>query len=82
MRIILYEWMCQVSSDYCLKRRTFHIAIQFVDAYLARHKEHIYTDEFQLIGVTCLHIAAKIEEIYPPHINAFIESTNNSVTQQ
>ena len=28
-----------------------------------------------------MHMAAKIEEIYPPHINAFIESTNNSVSQ-
>ena len=25
-------------------------------------------------------MAAKIEEIYPPHINSFAESTNDSVT--
>ena len=80
MRIILLEWMCQVSSDYWLKRKTFHLALQFVDSYFSRQTQHIFTEEFQLIGVTCLHMAAKMEEIYPPHTNAFVESTNNSVT--
>jgi hypothetical protein len=27
-------------------------------------------------------MAAKIEEIYPPHIKAFSDSTNDSVTSQ
>ena len=42
--------------------------------------DEIQSDKFQLVGITCLHVAAKIEEIYPPHIKAFIESTNDSVT--
>lgn len=37
-------------------------------------------EQFQLVGITSLHIAAKIEEIYPPHIRAFVDSTNDSVT--
>ncbi len=36
--------------------------------------------EFQKIGITCLHMSAKIEEIYPPHIKFFAESTNDSVS--
>ena len=35
-----------------------------------------------MIGITCLHMAAKMEEIYPPHINSFAESTNDSVTTE
>jgi len=81
MRLILLDWMCQVSSDYCLKRKTFHLAIHFVDAYLVLCGETLQTCQFQLIGITCLHIASKIEEIYPPHIAAFVESTNNSVNE-
>lgn len=27
MRITLIDWMCQVASDYCLKRQTFHLSL-------------------------------------------------------
>lgn len=80
MRCMLLDWVCQVSTDYCLKRQTFHLTLQYIDAYLQRCNQHIQTQDFQLIGVTCLHMAAKCEEIYPPHIKSFAESTNDSVT--
>lgn len=51
-----------------------------VDRYMLRCPESLEVSEFQLIGITCLHIASKIEEIYPPHIKSFSESTDNSVT--
>ena len=80
MRLTLLDWLCQVSTDYCLKRQTYHLALSYTDHYLQNCQQHIPTSEFQLIGVTCLHMAAKFEEIYPPHINQFAESTNDSVT--
>lgn len=82
MRLMLLDWMMQVASDYCLKRLTFHLSVQLVDAYLERCQHVIPVEDFQLIGCTCLHIAAKVEEIYPPHIRAFAESTNDSIAQQ
>ena len=82
MRIILLDWICQVSSDYGLKRQTFHLTMQYIDTFLQRCPEQIQTYEFQLVGITCLHMAAKIEEIYPPHIQSFVESTNDSVTSE
>ena len=50
-----------------------------VDAYFEESKEHVPMSDFQKIGITSLHMAAKIEEIYPPHIKFFSESTNDSV---
>lgn len=52
----------------------------FLDAYLMNSKEEVTTENFQLLGVTCLHISSKIEEIYPPHIMAFVESTSDLVS--
>ena len=52
------------------------------DAFLSRCTRVIPTYEFQKVGITCLHIAAKIEEIYPPHIKSFAESTNDSVSTE
>ena len=46
MRVMLLDWICQVSSDYCLKRQTFHLAIQYIDHYLETCVEHIQTQDF------------------------------------
>ena len=80
MRLMLIDWLCQVSSDYCLKRETFHRAVLMVDRYFSACNFVHEVCDFQLIGITCLHIAAKLEEIYPPYIKSFAESTDNSVT--
>ena len=79
MRLILLDWMCQVCADYYLKRQTFHRSLNMVDQVLMA-SQNIKAEDFQLLGVTCLHIAAKVEEIYPPHIAHFVESTQDSVT--
>jgi hypothetical protein len=47
---------------------------------MQRCPEAIAIEDFQKLGITSLHLAAKIEEIYPHHINAFAESTNDSVS--
>ncbi len=33
---------------------------------------------FQLLGTTCLFISCKYEEIYPPHINKFVENAGGT----
>jgi cyclin A len=82
MRFILVDWLNQVSSDYSLKRQTFHKAVMMIDRYLEKCKEKVKVSDFQMIGITCLHMSAKLEEIYPPHINSFAESTNDSVSTE
>lgn len=82
MRLILLDWLCEVCSDYSLKRQTFHRSVCMVDSFLENCPEILEVSEFQTIGATCLQMAAKIEEIYPPHINCFSQATDNSVTTE
>jgi cyclin E len=49
-----------VSGEYKLQRGTLHLAIDLVDRYLSKEM-HIGKQDLQLIGVTCLFTAAKIE---------------------
>ena len=37
MRTVLIDWMNEVMSEFMSKRDTFHLAINFVDRYLARN---------------------------------------------
>jgi cyclin E len=73
------DWMMEVSSEFTLKRETYHLAINFVDRLLEAQK-NVPKNEFQLVGLTCLYLASKIEEIYPPKIADFAKSADNGYT--
>jgi cyclin E len=59
---------------YRLHRETFYLAVDFLDRFLGI-PTNIPKDKLQLIGVTCLVIGAKLEEIYPPELQEFAEVT-------
>lgn len=77
MRSILLDWLSEVSEVYKLHRETFYLAIDFIDRYLSV-EENVPKQHLQLIGITCLFIAAKIEEIYPPKLSEFAYVTDGA----
>jgi hypothetical protein len=60
MRVMLVDWLMEVCSQLSFKRATFHLTIVLIDIYLSKNKD-LKTKELQLLGVTCLIVAAKIE---------------------
>jgi hypothetical protein len=76
MRAILFDWMMEVCNEYQLKRETFYLSINYVDRYLSK-VINIPKQELQLVGVTSLYIASKMEEIYPPKITDYVKSTDD-----
>ena len=71
MRSILFDWLCEVSADYQLCRETYHYSINYVDQFLEKGKKINKTD-FQLLGLTCLLIASKMEEVIPPQADELV----------
>ena len=45
---------------YHLHRETYHLAIAYIDQYLCR-TNNLAKQKFQLLGITALFVAAKIE---------------------
>jgi hypothetical protein len=76
MRAILLDWMMEVWNEFTLKRETFHYSLNYVDRFLSAHA-NIKKEELQLIGVTALFLAAKMEEVYSPRVADFAKSTDN-----
>jgi len=54
--------MMELCVEFALQRETFYIAVNLVDRYIMRTL-NIAKGQFQLIGVTALFIAAKLEVI-------------------
>ncbi|KAI8438035.1 hypothetical protein MSG28_010687 [Choristoneura fumiferana] len=79
MRAILLDWLNEVCEVYKLHRETFHLTVDYVDRYLT-NTDDVQKGRLQLIGITCLFIAAKVEEVYPPKIGEFAYVTDGACT--
>lgn len=80
MRAILLDWLIEVCEVYKLHRETYYLAVDYIDRFLSRKKEQKKT-HLQLLGITSLFVAAKVEEIYPPKIGEFAYVTDGACSE-
>ncbi|CAN6338744.1 unnamed protein product [Urochloa humidicola] len=80
MRTILVDWLVEVAEEYKLVADTLYLAISYVDRFLSANT--LGRDRLQLLGVAAMLIAAKYEEISPPHAEDFCYITDNTYTKQ
>ena len=59
MRTILIDWLVEVQENFELFHETLYIAVRLVDTYLSR--KEVKREYLQLVGATCMLIAAKFE---------------------
>jgi len=78
MRAMLVNWLIQVQHHLHLCQETLYICISILDTTLARRD--ITTDKLQLVGVTAVLLASKLEEYYPADIPKLVHLTENSYT--
>lgn len=78
-RKILLDWMMEVCHEFFLSWETFHTSVNLVDWYLSV-QVNVPWSQLQLIGVTSMLIAAKLEEVQCPKVEAFANTTQNGYT--
>jgi len=77
MRAILVNWLIEVAQEYKLRKETLFNAINYADRFLQKH-ENIQRNFLQLIGITCILIAAKYEEIEVPRVDELVYITDST----
>merc|ERR1719183_2744469 len=70
MRAILLDWLVEVHLKFKLVPQTLYLTVQLIDRYLS--VKEVKRPKLQLIGVSCLLIASKYEEIYPPELRDLV----------
>ena len=80
MRRTLIDWLVDVHLKYKLLPETLFICINLIDRFSARSL--IKRKDYQLVGVTCMLIAAKYEEIYPPYVENFVYITDHAYKRE
>ncbi|XP_077376392.1 G1/S-specific cyclin-E1 isoform X2 [Festucalex cinctus] len=80
MRAVLLDWLMEVSEVYKLHRETYHLAQDYFDRFMAT-QTNVFKSTLQLIGISCLFVAAKVEEMYPPKVHEFAYVTDEACTE-
>jgi hypothetical protein len=78
MRSYLVRHFFKIYLRFQLKRTTLHLAVHYMDLYFSR-KPHI-KDQLETVALaqTCLFIAMKYEEIYPPELTSWVDNKHIS----
>ncbi|MED6161091.1 hypothetical protein PIB30_057488 [Stylosanthes scabra] len=79
MRGILVDWLVEVSEEYRLGLDTLYLTVYLIDWFLSRN--YLEREKLQLLGITCMLIASKYEEINAPRIEDFCYITDNTYTK-
>lgn len=72
-RAVLINWLVDVVVDFRLHDRTLFLAVSLVDRFISHRP--VCRNDLQLLGVTCLFIASKFEELDPPKVSQYSDIT-------
>nr|XP_057942419.1 cyclin-A1 [Doryrhamphus excisus] len=81
MRVILVDWMAEVSHMYKFDSETLHLAVNYVDRFLSR-TAYLRRSRLQLLGTAALFVAMKYEEVHLRDLGEFVHVTADTYTQQ
>lgn len=73
LRAKMVDWMVEVLSSYKMSEDTFFKAVQYLDKFLKRCLKRQDSKDLHLIGLVCMFIAAKQEDIYPFRLSTISE---------
>ena len=79
MRSILVDWLVEVADEYNLTSETLFLTLNYLDRYLGI--KSVKRNQLQLVGITCMLVASKYEEIYAPQVDDFCYITDNTYTR-
>ncbi|DBA02256.1 TPA: hypothetical protein N0F65_007666 [Lagenidium giganteum] len=84
-----WQWIVDACAHFALQRQTAHFAMQYAQLLIRQRALREETDPFHApappadlpalqrelrsLGITCVFMAAKIEEVHPPKANDFAE---------
>lgn len=89
MREILVDWLVEVHTKFNLQSAVLYTTVQLIDRFLSETplvlpngQQAVPRSKLQLVGITAMLIASKMEEIYPPEVKDFVYISDKAYTQQ
>ncbi|GFP91421.1 cyclin-a1-1 [Phtheirospermum japonicum] len=76
MRAILIDWLVEVAEEYRLVPDTLYLTVNYIYRYISGNL--MDRQRLQLLGVACMMIASKYEEICAPQVEEFCYIADNT----
>ena len=64
-RARMIDWMYEVLTAFNMHEQTFFLSVQLMDRYISATEKHLRLEDLHLIGITCMFVASKYEDITP-----------------
>jgi hypothetical protein len=85
-RTKMVDWMVEVTTSFKCSQRTYFLAVALFDGYLRKSYQAgrlLDNSSVHGIGVTCMYLASKYEDVYPLHSRVVAEKiAHNAFTRQ
>ena len=65
IRARMVDWIIEVLTNFSCADQTFFTAVSMMDRYLKATQERLPVTQLHLIGVTCMFVASKFEDLSP-----------------
>ena len=78
LRARMIDWMIEVLTNFKCDDQTFFLAVSLIDRYFKNKTEMREISDLHIIGVTCMFIASKYEDIYPLKMKMVYEKIAHS----
>lgn len=65
IRTKMVDWMIEVLSVFDCMDETFFLSVNIMDIFLLKTKRVFHNKDIHLIGMACMFISSKFQEIYP-----------------
>ena len=81
LRTKMVDWMMEVISKFELNIKTFFLSVKLLDKFLQNSQREFSSSYLLLIGVTCMFIASKLEDVGNYKIYVFVKQiAHNRIT--
>jgi hypothetical protein len=79
VRTKMIDWMLEVLNVFKSDEQTFFLAVYLMDYYLYKTTSMIKNEDIHLIGITCMYIASKFEDVIPLRMNSVVNKIGHEV---
>ncbi|KAL4228187.1 G2/mitotic-specific cyclin-B1 [Mactra antiquata] len=76
LRTVLIQWLIEIHHDFKLYQDTLYLAVNIMDRVLS--EVHVARDCLELLGITCLLVASKQNDVFPPEMHELLEKCDNT----